>query len=98
MSSHHHKEHHHKKETHQPHIPTSLPNSPRLVQRENARFLVFEEPSDELLPLFIDEFKRYHVKHVVSACSVSYDVNFLQKQGFQHHVPFLPLLLALIYL
>ncbi|KAH3766491.1 phosphatases II [Pelomyxa schiedti] len=64
---------------------SALPNPPRLVEYEQLRFLVFEEPSDELLPLFIKEFTKYGVQHIVSACAICYDKAALESKGYIHH-------------
>ena len=63
-----------------------LPNAPSLVEAPPLRFLVFDSPADELMPLYMKEFKKYGVTDVVCACELSYDTTPIIEAGIKHHV------------
>eukprot|EP01105_Mastigella_eilhardi_P022891 TRINITY_DN5706_c0_g1_i1.p1 TRINITY_DN5706_c0_g1~~TRINITY_DN5706_c0_g1_i1.p1 ORF type:complete len:183 (+),score=59.06 TRINITY_DN5706_c0_g1_i1:51-599(+) len=59
---------------------------PRYMSYNGMNFLIFEEPSDDALPDYVQEFKAYNVRHIVAACKISYDKRVLEEQGYIHHV------------
>eukprot|EP01105_Mastigella_eilhardi_P022892 TRINITY_DN5706_c0_g1_i2.p1 TRINITY_DN5706_c0_g1~~TRINITY_DN5706_c0_g1_i2.p1 ORF type:complete len:163 (+),score=53.24 TRINITY_DN5706_c0_g1_i2:51-539(+) len=62
---------------------------PRYMSYNGMNFLIFEEPSDDALPDYVQEFKAYNVRHIVAACKISYDKRVLEEQGYIHHeLPF----------
>eukprot|EP01111_Echinosteliopsis_oligospora_P013198 TRINITY_DN4671_c0_g1_i1.p1 TRINITY_DN4671_c0_g1~~TRINITY_DN4671_c0_g1_i1.p1 ORF type:complete len:173 (+),score=33.64 TRINITY_DN4671_c0_g1_i1:247-765(+) len=66
-----------------------LPNPPSLVEGPQHRFLIFDAPNDDNLPIYINEFKKFNVKHLVRACDPTYEVDPLTACGIQvHDMPF----------
>jgi len=73
---------------HHPHM-RSLPNPPSLVESEHHRFLIFDAPNDENLPLYIAEFKKFSIHNLVRACDPTYEVEPLREIGITvHDMPF----------
>jgi protein tyrosine phosphatase type 4A len=64
-------------------------NPPSLVDSNHHRFLIFDAPTDESLPLYINELKKFNVHHLVRACDPTYDVEPLRSHGITvHDMPF----------
>mmetsp|Transcript_789 Transcript_789/g.2866 ORF Transcript_789/g.2866 Transcript_789/m.2866 type:complete len:161 (-) Transcript_789:123-605(-) len=61
----------------------SLPNPPSLVEHKDKRFLIFDAPNDDNLPMYIREFKKHNVVHVVRVCDPTYSTSRLQEMGIQ---------------
>eukprot|EP01112_Ceratiomyxa_fruticulosa_P020957 TRINITY_DN7278_c0_g1_i1.p1 TRINITY_DN7278_c0_g1~~TRINITY_DN7278_c0_g1_i1.p1 ORF type:complete len:551 (+),score=75.02 TRINITY_DN7278_c0_g1_i1:1317-2969(+) len=69
------------------HIP--LPNPPSLVESGPFRFLIFDAPNEDNLPLYINELKRHNIKHLVRACDPTYGIEPLRSAGIEvHDMPF----------
>lgn len=69
--------------------PNKLPNPPSLVEGTNHRFLIFDAPNDENLPLYIVEWKKNNVHNIVRACDPTYETEPLRPQGITvHDMPF----------
>ena len=67
-------------------VEERLPNAPSLVEAPPLRFLIFDTPVDELMPLYLREFERYGVTDVVCACELNYDTAPITAAGIAHHV------------
>ncbi|GAM25450.1 hypothetical protein SAMD00019534_086250 [Acytostelium subglobosum LB1] len=68
---------------------STLPNPASLVESTTHRFLIFDAPNDDNLPLYINELKKYGVTHLVRACDPTYSTEPLQSVGIQvHDMPF----------
>ncbi|KAJ9074150.1 hypothetical protein DSO57_1009229 [Entomophthora muscae] len=64
---------------------TSLLNPPTLIENLGYRFLIFDAPSNQSLPLYIQEFKKYNVTDVVRVCEPTYPTELLVKAGIKVH-------------
>src|SRR3990167_2803877 len=60
---------------------TSLPNPPSLVEYKGKKYLIFDAPNDDNLPIYMKEFKRYNVVHVVRVCDPTYSIKPLKDNG-----------------
>lgn len=68
---------------------SSLPNPPSLVENGNYRFLIFDAPNDDNLPVYINELKKFGVRHLVRACDPTYSIDPLRNAGITvHDMPF----------
>jgi len=66
-----------------------LPTPPSLVESSNYRFLIFDAPNDDNLPVYIAELKKHNVHHLVRACDPTYSVDPLRAIGISvHEMPF----------
>jgi len=69
--------------------PNKLPNPPSLVESPTHRFLIFDAPNDENLPLYISEWKKFNIRILVRACDPTYEVEPLRPHGITvHDMPF----------
>eukprot|EP01100_Stratorugosa_tubuloviscum_P002153 TRINITY_DN1490_c1_g2_i1.p1 TRINITY_DN1490_c1_g2~~TRINITY_DN1490_c1_g2_i1.p1 ORF type:complete len:160 (-),score=84.63 TRINITY_DN1490_c1_g2_i1:277-756(-) len=59
----------------------AIPNPPSFIEYKNYRFLIFDAPNDDNLPLYIEEFRKYHVSVVVRACDPTYSTALLAKNN-----------------
>lgn len=67
----------------------SLPNPPSLVESSHHRFLIFDAPNDENLPVYINELKKFNVHHIVRACDPTYEIEPLRAHNITvHDMPF----------
>lgn len=64
-------------------------NPPSLVESNLHRFLIFDAPTDETLPMYLSEWKKFNVHNVVRACDPTYDTEPLRSNGISvHDMPF----------
>jgi protein tyrosine phosphatase type 4A len=64
-------------------------NPPSLVESNQHRFLIFDAPTDETLPMYLSEWKKFNVHNVVRACDPTYDTEPLRSNGISvHDMPF----------
>jgi len=64
-------------------------NPPSLVESSTHRFLIFDAPTDETLPLYVSEWKKFNVHNLVRACDPTYDIEPLKAQDITvHDMPF----------
>jgi protein tyrosine phosphatase type 4A len=69
--------------------PNKLPNPPSLVESSHHRFLIFDAPNDENLPLYIAEWKKFNVHNLVRACDPTYEIEPLRPHGITvYDMPF----------
>lgn len=69
--------------------PNKLPNPPSLVESATHRFLIFDAPNDENLPLYVSEWKKFNVRTLVRACDPTYEIEPLRPHGITvHDMPF----------
>jgi len=68
---------------------SNLPNPPSLIENNNYRFLIFDAPNDDNLPIYIHEFKRFNVRKLVRACDPTYAIDQLRSANIAvHDMPF----------
>lgn len=68
---------------------TKLLNPPTLIENQDQRFLIFDAPSAQTLPLYIEAFKMYNVTDIVRLCEPTYPTEPLDKIGIKvHELPF----------
>jgi protein tyrosine phosphatase type 4A len=67
----------------------SLANMPSLVEHTSngttLRFLIHDAPTDANINTYVNEFKRYNVKHVVRLCEATYAAAPLEAAGIALH-------------
>ncbi|KAI9312292.1 protein-tyrosine phosphatase-like protein [Dichotomocladium elegans] len=63
----------------------SLINPPTFIEYKGARFLIVDAPSNNNLPLYIEEFNRWNVTDVVRCCYATYSPVPLKEKGIQVH-------------
>jgi protein tyrosine phosphatase type 4A len=69
--------------------PNRLPNPPSLVESANHRFLIFDAPNDDNLPLYIAEWKKFNVHNLVRACDPTYEIEPLRPHNITvYDMPF----------
>jgi protein tyrosine phosphatase type 4A len=56
----------------------NLPNPVSLVECGAYRFLIFDAPNDDNLPMYITEFQKHNVTNIVRACDPTYSVEPLR--------------------
>jgi protein tyrosine phosphatase type IVA len=59
----------------------TLPNPPSLIEYNAHRYLIFDAPNDDNLPMYIREFKKFNVVHVVRVCDPTYSTVPLTEAG-----------------
>jgi len=70
-------------------MKNNLPNPVSLVESGNYRFLIFDAPNDDNLPVYITELKKQNVHNLVRACDPTYSVDPLRAVGINvHDMPF----------
>lgn len=70
-------------------MKSHLPNPPSLVENSNYRFLIFDAPNDDNLPVYIAELKKHNVHHLVRACDPTYSTDPLKAININvHDMPF----------
>jgi len=68
---------------------TKLLNPPTLIEHQGQRFLIFDAPSAQTLPLYIEAFKLHNVTDIVRLCEPTYPTEPLEKLGIHvHELPF----------
>jgi len=66
-----------------------LTNPPSVVEYKTWRFLIFDAPTEANLEIYIKEFKKHNVTHLVRACDPSYGIEKLVKENISvHEMPF----------
>eukprot|EP00026_Physarum_polycephalum_P017861 Phypoly_transcript_19223.p1 GENE.Phypoly_transcript_19223~~Phypoly_transcript_19223.p1 ORF type:complete len:174 (-),score=23.81 Phypoly_transcript_19223:46-567(-) len=66
-----------------------LPTPPSLVESPTHRFLIFDAPNDENLPLYIAEWEKFKVRNLVRTCDPTYGTEPLRSLGITvHDMPF----------
>eukprot|EP00735_Rhodelphis_limneticus_P001165 TRINITY_DN11732_c0_g1::TRINITY_DN11732_c0_g1_i1::g.11528::m.11528 TRINITY_DN11732_c0_g1::TRINITY_DN11732_c0_g1_i1::g.11528 ORF type:complete len:170 (+),score=23.27,sp/Q54DU9/TP4AA_DICDI/52.23/3e-53,DSPc/PF00782.15/8.7e-10,Y_phosphatase/PF00102.22/18,Y_phosphatase/PF00102.22/3.7e-07,PTPlike_phytase/PF14566.1/0.00082,CDKN3/PF05706.7/0.024,Pox_A31/PF05771.6/1.2,Pox_A31/PF05771.6/2.2e+02 TRINITY_DN11732_c0_g1_i1:52-561(+) len=58
---------------------------PSLVEHEQLRFLIFDAPTDSTLTRYLEEMKKYNVKHLVRACEKTYDAKVVESYNIMVH-------------
>lgn len=70
-------------------MASALPNPPSVIEYKNWKFFVCDAPNDANLDIYMQEFEKHHVKHVVRACAPSYSTEKLIARGITvHELPF----------
>eukprot|EP00696_Hemimastix_kukwesjijk_P001192 gnl/Hemi2/11525_TR3981_c0_g1_i1.p1 gnl/Hemi2/11525_TR3981_c0_g1~~gnl/Hemi2/11525_TR3981_c0_g1_i1.p1 ORF type:complete len:168 (+),score=14.80 gnl/Hemi2/11525_TR3981_c0_g1_i1:67-570(+) len=66
-----------------------LPSRPSLIEHPHARFLIIDAPTNQNVHLYVQELKKYDVKHVVRVCDPTYSTApFVQNGLTVHDWPF----------
>eukprot|EP00727_Mastigamoeba_balamuthi_P004749 m51a1_g14272 putative protein tyrosine phosphatase (167) ;mRNA; f:343457-344306 len=60
-------------------------NPASVVEYRSLRFVIFDAPNDENLPLYIKELQKQGVRTVVRACDPTYDKETMSKAGITVH-------------
>ncbi|KAI7865472.1 protein-tyrosine phosphatase-like protein [Spinellus fusiger] len=58
---------------------------PTYIEYNGKRFLIIDTPSNTSLPLYIEEFRRWHVTDVVRCCEATYSRDLLKERGIEVH-------------
>jgi protein tyrosine phosphatase type IVA len=68
----------------------SLQIKPTFIQQKNYRFLIIDTPKNENLHLYLEEFKKYNVKHLVRVCfEQKYDHKLVENKKIKFYdLPF----------
>lgn len=67
----------------------SLPNPASVVEYKNWTFFLCDAPTDANLDMYLKEFEKHNVKHIVRACAPSYSTEKLTAAGITvHEMPF----------
>ncbi|KAI8375920.1 protein-tyrosine phosphatase-like protein [Radiomyces spectabilis] len=67
------------------HAPRALINPPTHIEYKGTRFLIVDAPSNNNLPLYLQEFERWNVTDVVRCCEATYAKEPLIDKGIQVH-------------
>lgn len=65
------------------HRRPTQPGAPALIEHENLRFLIVNNPAQATLPQFIKELKKNDVKVVVRCCEPTYSIEPLTEEGIK---------------
>ncbi|KAI7864494.1 protein-tyrosine phosphatase-like protein [Spinellus fusiger] len=65
--------------------PRPLINPPTYIEHKNKRFLIVDAPSNNNLPLYLQEFERWNVTDVVRCCEATYSKEPLTEKGIEVH-------------
>jgi len=70
-------------------MKSNLPNPPSLIENGDFRFLIFDAPNDDNLPIYLSELKKFNVRNLVRACDPTYSVELLRNSNIAvHDMPF----------
>jgi protein tyrosine phosphatase type IVA len=66
----------------------ALITKPSLIEAANLRFLIIDAPRESNLHLYLKEFKKYNVKHLVriDVTPPGYNGGDVEKAGIKMHV------------
>jgi protein tyrosine phosphatase type IVA len=66
-----------------------LAQKPTFIEQDNHRFLIMDAPTDQNLPAYIEELKKFNVHNIVRACEPTYSTSPLTAAHMQvHEIPF----------
>jgi protein tyrosine phosphatase type IVA len=60
-----------------------LPNPPSLIEYKGKRFLIFDAPNDDNIGVYLREFNKHTVVHVVRVCDPTYGTEALTEKHIQ---------------
>ncbi|KAJ1656564.1 hypothetical protein IWQ61_003876 [Dispira simplex] len=58
---------------------------PTFLEYQGLRFLIFDAPSNNTLPIYLKEMEKYNVTDVVRACDATYSKGLLEVKGIRMH-------------
>nr|CAJ20581.1 protein tyrosine phosphatase, putative [Toxoplasma gondii RH] len=65
-------------------VPTVM-NTPTRIEAGRQKFLIFDAPSQENLPAYIEEMRAYEVTDLVRTCERTYDDKTVLASGIRPH-------------
>jgi len=61
----------------------TLTNQPSLVEHKGMRFLIHDLPTNSNLYIYLKEFQKHHVTHLVRVCNSSYSKDLFEKNSIK---------------
>jgi len=68
----------------------SIVNKPAIIENDPLRFLVMDSPKESNIHLYLEECKKYNVKHIVRISEPTYNKLPFESAGIVVHVSFSP--------
>lgn len=62
-----------------------MPNKPSVFTHEHVNFMIMDAPTNNNIHLYIKEFQKHNVKHLVRVCEPTYSSRHLEEAGIVLH-------------